>query len=101
MLLGSICVYVLLLPPIFQIGDQHDAPDSGLREIVESGFVKCVGQAQVRILSRQLGPEHPREELAAAQADFHVSGELLREPIVPAIAPYPAGVNDEIPRNAL
>ncbi len=31
----------------------------------------------------------------------HVSGELLREPIVPAIAPYPAGVNDEIPRNAL
>src|SRR6266513_3392010 len=30
-----------------------------------------------------------------------VSGELLREPIVPAIAPYPAGVNDEIPRNAL
>ena len=30
-----------------------------------------------------------------------VSGELLREPIVPAIAPYPVGVNDEIPRNAL
>jgi hypothetical protein len=30
-----------------------------------------------------------------------VSGELLGEPIVPAIAPYPVGVNDEIPRNAL
>jgi hypothetical protein len=30
-----------------------------------------------------------------------VSGELLREPIVQAIAPYSVGVNDEIPRNAL
>ncbi len=25
-----------------------------------------------------------------------VSGELLREAIVPAIAPYPVGLNDEI-----
>jgi len=101
MRLGSIGGDDLFRPPFFPIGDQHDAPESGLREVVESGLVKGVGQAQVRILSRQLGPEHPREELAAAQADFHVSGELLREPIVPAIAPYPAGVNDEIPRNAL
>ncbi|PYX82358.1 MAG: hypothetical protein DMG70_15510 [Acidobacteria bacterium] len=30
-----------------------------------------------------------------------VSGELLWEPIVSAIAPYPVGVNDEIPRNPL
>ena len=30
-----------------------------------------------------------------------VSGELLREPIVQAIAPYSVGVNDEIRRNAL
>jgi len=30
-----------------------------------------------------------------------VTGELLRQPIVPAIAPYPVGVNDEILRNAL
>jgi hypothetical protein len=29
------------------------------------------------------------------------SGELLRKPIVQAIAPYSVGVNDEIPRNAL
>src|SRR2546429_6504354 len=73
MRLGSIGGDDLFRPPFFPIGDQHDAPESGLREVVESGLVKGVGQAQVRILSRQLGPEHPREELAAAQADFHVS----------------------------
>jgi hypothetical protein len=31
-----------------------------------------------------------------ASTSLPVSGELLREPIVPTIAPYPVGVNDEI-----
>ncbi len=73
MRLGSIGCDDLFRPPFFPIGDQHDAPESGLREVVESGLVKGVGQAQVRILSRQLGPEHPREELAAAQAGISMS----------------------------